>query len=135
MSSIVYAYLSVSDFTCAPEDVTALIGLPARRVRLIGERTREERPIDRNTWSSNPAIPPNEERPDHHVMAVLRHIENQPSELADFLRSHDSGINCVGEFRRLNGGFHMSKQLVARCANLGLWLDFDLYNYAADDEP
>lgn len=110
------------------------MGLPAERIRLIGERTREGRLIDRNNWSSGPVVPSNEEQPDHHVAAVLQHISSRPPELADLLRCHDSGINCVGEFRRLNGGFHMSKELVTRCANLGLWLGFDLYNYAADDE-
>lgn len=29
----------------------------------------------------------------------------------------------------------MSSELVARCANLGLWLDFDLYNHTDQDEP
>ena len=40
MPSRVYAYLSVSGFTCKPEAVTAVVGLPAERIRLAGERTR-----------------------------------------------------------------------------------------------
>ena len=100
MSTNVYAYLNISGFTCAPEEVTALVGLPAERIRLIGECTRRGRLIDRDNWSSCPVVPSNEDQPDHHVAAVLQHIESQPRELVAFLRCHDSGINCVGEFRR-----------------------------------
>lgn len=135
MSSRVYAYLTVSGFSCAPEAVTALVELPVERLRLAGDRTRDGRLITKNIWQGQPPVPPGEEQPNYYVSAILDHIAAQPGELASFLRDHDCGINCVGEFRRLNGGFHMSSELVARCANLGLWLDFDLYNHTDQDEP
>ena len=135
MPSRVYAYLSVSGFTCKPEAVTAVVGLPAERIRLAGERTRGGRLITENIWSSQPPVPEGEEQPDFHVAAVLNHITARPTELTEFLRRHDSGINCVGYFKRVNGGFHMPSELVARCADLGVWLDFDLYNYAVEGEP
>lgn len=135
MSSCVYAYLTISGFSCEPEAVTAFVGLPAERVMLVGDRTRGGRLITESIWSSKPAVPPGEEQPGHYVSAILDHIAAQPAELADFLRRHDSGIHCVGEFRRINGGFHMPRELVARCASLGLWLDFDLYNHTVEAEP
>jgi hypothetical protein len=97
----------------------------------VGDRTLGGRLVTENSWSSQPPIPAGEEQPDHYVLAVLDHIASRPPELAEFLRRHDSGINVVGEFRRMNGGFHMSPELVARCADLGVWLDFDLYNFVA----
>ena len=135
MTSRVYAHLTVSGFSCASEAVAALVGLPAKSVQLAGSRTRGGRLVMENSWSSQPPIPPGEEQPDHYVVAVLNHIAAQPPELTEFLARHEAGINCVGEFRRVNGGFHMPGELVARCAALGLWLDFDLYNYTAEDEP
>jgi hypothetical protein len=135
MSSRVYAYLTVSGFTCEPEAVTSLIGLAPEHIRLAGQRTRGGRLITENTWSGKPPVLAGEEQPDFYVAAVLDHISARPPEVVEFLRSHDSGINCVGYFERVNGGFHMSSELVARCAELGIWLDFDLYNYTASDEP
>ena len=135
MSSRVYAYLAVSGFSCTPEAVTALVGLPMARLRLAGDRTRGDRLITENTWSSQSSVSPGEEQPDYYVSAILDHITTRPAQLASFLRSHNSGINCVGEFRRVNGGFHMSPELVFRCVSLGLWLDFDLYNFPIQDEP
>ena len=29
----------------------------------------------------------------------------------------------------------MPSELVARCADFGVWLDIDLYNYAVEGEP
>ena len=135
MSSRVYAYLRISGFTCAVEDVVNLVGLPSLHVRLAGDLTRDGRVIECNSWASQSPVAANEEQPDYHVSAVIEHIARRPAELVQFLRKHDSGINCVGEFYRINGGFHMSKDLVGRCADLGLWLDFDMYNYTAADEP
>jgi hypothetical protein len=135
MSSRVYTYLTVSGFICEPEAVTSLVGLAPESVRLVGERTRAGRLITENIWSGQPPIPEGEEQPDFYVTAVLDHIATRPPELTAFLRRHDSGINCVGYFERVNGGFHMSSELVARCAELGIWLDFDLYNYTPADEP
>ncbi len=135
MSSQVYAYLTVSGFSCAPEAVEALVGLPTERIQLVGQKTRGGRLITENIWSSKPPVPSGEEQPDFYVSAVLDHIEGRPPQLKEFLRQHDSGVNCVGYFRRINGGFHMEPQLIARCAELGIWLDFDLYNYTVEDEP
>ena len=135
MSSRVYAYLSVNGFTCAHDQVTELVGLEPRRIWRIGEHTRGGKLIEENSWSSCCPVAPNEEPPDYHVLAVLEYVANRPAPLVEFLRQHDSGINCVGEFRRINGGFHISRDLAAKCAELGLWLDFDLYNYACEDEP
>ncbi|WP_157489279.1 hypothetical protein [Lysobacter sp. Root916] len=134
MSSRVYAYLTVSGFSCEPNAITALVGLPMARLGLSGDRTRGDRLVTENTWSSQPPVPPGEEQPDYYVSAILDHIATRSAELTNFLRSHSSGINCVGEFRRINGGFHMSQELVSRCASLGLWLDFDLYNFTMQDE-
>jgi hypothetical protein len=135
MSSNVYAYLSICGFTCGADTVGSLVGLPAQLIQLVGERTRGGRLITENSWSGKPPVPAGEEQPDFYVSAVLDHIAARPPELAEFLRQHDSGINCVGYFRRVNGGFHMERELVSRCAALGLWLDFDLYNYTVKDEP
>ena len=135
MSSRVYAYLRISGFSCNPEAVSSLVGLAPELIQLIGDTTRGGRLITENTWCSGPVIPEGEEQPDHYVSAVLDHIETRPRELGEFLRAHDSGINCVGYFHRVNGGFHMDSHLVTRCAELGLWLDFDLYNYTVEDEP
>ena len=134
MSTQVYAHLSITGFSCAPEAVEALVGLASQRVRLIGETTRSGRRITENSWSSEPPVPAGEEQPDFYVSAVLDHIARRPPELREFLRKHDSGINCVGHFCRRNGGFHMEPQLIARCAELGLWLNFDLYNYGVEDD-
>jgi hypothetical protein len=135
MSSRVYAYLSINGFTCTHDEVAELVGLAPRRVWKIGEHTRAGKLIEVNSWSSCTPVAPNEEQPHYHVLAVIEHIATRPASLVQFLRKHDSGINCVGEFRRINGGFHMARDLVAKCAELGLWLDFDLYNYSCEDEP
>ena len=135
MPSEVYAYLTISGFSCTPQAIEALVGLPPRWVWLVGQTTRSGRPITENSCSSVPPVPAGEEQPDFYVSAVLDHFAQRPPELQRFLRQHDSGINCVGYFRRLNGGFHMAPQLIARCAALGIWLDFDLYNYTSEDAP
>ena len=134
MTSRIYAYLSVSGFICAPDEVAAMVGLPVRRHRMAGELMPGGRVVAVNTWASQPVLPASEDQPDHHVAAVLAHIATRPPDLADFLRKHDSGINCVGEFRRINGGFHLSAERIAQCAGLGLWLDFDVYNYSVEDD-
>lgn len=135
MSSRVYAYLTISGFVCEPDAVTSLVGLAPESVHLVGETTPAGRLITENIWSSQPPIPVGDEQPDFYVRAVLDHITARPPELTAFLKRHDSGINCVGHFERVNGGFHFSSELVARCAELGLWLDFDLYNCTHEDEP
>ena len=42
------------------------------------------------------------------------------------------GVNCVADFAG-NPGFHLPADLISRCANLGLSLDFDLYWVEEED--
>lgn len=84
------------------------IGLPVQRVRRVGDRTPGGRLITENARSSQSPVPAGEEQPDYYLLADLDHIGSRPPESAEFLRRHDSGINVVGEFRRMNGGFQAS---------------------------
>ena len=41
---------------------------------------------------------------------------------------YDIGINCVSFYTNVNPGFYMSADLIRAYADLGLSIDFDLYN-------
>jgi Domain of unknown function (DUF4279) len=139
-----YAYLNISEFDCHHSEITAFLGLEPTEAGTKGEvlssspskrpdiQIKPERPdiqikYRRSIWKLYSPKPKSEIFIDSHVEAVLELIESKLELIKELTTKYSVGINCVGFYTNANPGFHLSSALIQRVAQLGLWIDFDLY--------
>ena len=131
-----YAYFWVRGFECDPEEIGSALGLlPSRTVRkgdLISEKAEKRRA--ESWWELHSTLPRTERFQDAHIANLLEKLMVVKSAVINLGKRYESGISCVGYYTDCNSGFHLSAELVKRCAELGLSLDFDLYNYSGEEQ-
>jgi hypothetical protein len=112
-----------------PDEVTATLGLaPSRSWRtgdLINERMGRRRSTGEWCLSSGLGLDaPLEE----HVDAVLRQLRPCWPRLVDLCTRYEAGLNCVVKsYGGDRPALPFDKEVVRRCAELGAWIDVDLY--------
>jgi hypothetical protein len=136
-----YAYFWIEGFKCEPSEITALLQLEPSETRKAGdliqrrfERAGERHYWPKSWWSFRSTLPIDEIYQAAHVENLLDSIEPRSAELLELKKTCEIGINCVGYYWNSNPGFHLSADLIRRCARLDLGIDFDLYNFAEENE-
>ena len=136
-----YAYLWIEGFECDPSEITALIQLAPTETRKAGdliqgrfERTGQRHYWPKSAWKLRSSLSEDTTFQDSHITNILDAIEPQAAVLRELQTTCETGINCVGYYWNSNPGFHLSANLIGRCARLGLSIDFDLYNYPEENE-
>lgn len=123
-----YAYFWISDFDCAPTEITKEIGLEPTCVVLKGEPLSNGRSRNRSFWEFHSSLPRTEEFQDAHLSNLMVELLPRVQSIKAIGLRYASGINCVGYYKNVNFGFHMNAELMQQCAQLGVDVDFDLYN-------
>jgi len=123
-----YAYFWVSEFDCKPEEISKLLGLEPTIVKLKGEPFTHGRLRRRSSWEYHSTLPRSEIFQDKHLSNLMVELLPRVTKIKDIGNRHSIGISCVGYYTNVNPGFHMSKELINQCAQLGVSIDFDLYN-------
>jgi len=122
-----YAYFWVSGFENPHSEISDLLGLAPTKAWQRGEQ-REYIPKQKESgWEFHSPLQKNEIFMDAHISALLEILEPKKIEIAKLQNEYEIGINCVGYFRCTNPGFHLDSQLIKKCAELNLSIDFDLY--------
>lgn len=136
-----YAYFWIEGFSTDPSEITALMSLEPHEIRREGEliqrrfeQTGQKHYWPRSGWKFRSRLPLDETFQDSHIAVILDAIEPRSAELLDLQKTCEMGINCVGYYWNSNPGFHLSADLIRRCARLGLGIDFDLYNFPEENE-
>jgi hypothetical protein len=125
-----YAYFWISDFECDPKDISHILGLvPYRTFQkggLINESTKTR--WKHSGWEIRSVLPESTPCQDTHIESLLSIMLPKKQELLSLSKKYEIGINCVGYYYGANPGFHLSAALIKSCAELGVSIDFDLYN-------
>ena len=125
-----YAYFWVEDFECPIQEINSILDLEPTNFHLKGDLISEKsnRTRSRSVWEYKSTLPRSEPFQDAHLENLLVVLKDKKSAIALLDRKYDIGINCVGFYTNVNPGFHLSAALIRAYADLGLSIDFDLYN-------
>jgi hypothetical protein len=129
-----YAYFWVSNFDCPPEDIGLRLGLVPTESWTKGDQWLPNKDRTYNCWQLCSPLPRDEVFLDRHLEALLKLIESKEDIIDKLSQEFQCGINCVGYYYEEHPGFHLSAELIARLAKIGLDVDFDLYCLSGDDE-
>jgi hypothetical protein len=136
-ASTMYAYFWVSGFGGAGEEIGASLGLEPSKV-LVRDRASAHTPeaAALSSWEYESGLPRDVAPLDAHIEKLLDVLEGRREAVAQLSKQHDIGINCVAtHFANCGAGFHLSKSMVSRLAELGVSVDFDLYCYKDEEGP
>ena len=124
-----YAYFWVGSFKCNPEEISELLNLKPTRILIKGDliSNRSEKRRKESSWQYYSSLPRTEIFQDAHIENILKAIYSKKQEILKLGSEYEVGINCVGYYSNVNPGFHMSAELIKKCAELNLSIDFDLY--------
>jgi hypothetical protein len=127
-----YAYFWVSDFDCNPDEITKLLNIEPSAITIKGEliNSQNGRTRIRSTWEFRSRLPNTEPFQDAHIENLLSALTDKAEAIEKLQSNFSTGISCVGYYDNTNSGFHLSSDLIKRCAALNLSIDFDLYNYS-----
>ncbi len=131
----VYVYFWVTSTDLAPNEVSGILGLEPSQTRTLGVQIAESRRARNHEWKLNGPVERGDGFIQDHLEALVAVLESKPRELGLLRGRAELGINCVGYYYGANPGLHLSAALVKRVADLGLSIDFDLYNYAEENAP
>ena len=123
-----YAYFWVADFDCKPEDITDSLRLEPTKVTLKGEPLTNGRSRRRSHWEYHSTLPRSEMFQDAHLSNLMVELLPRVNNIKKISTRYEIGISCVGYYTNVNPGFHMNIDLINQCAQLGVSIDFDLYN-------
>lgn len=136
-----YAYFWIEGFSCDPSQISATLQLEPHDFHRAGdliksrfERTAQRHYWPKSSWSYRSRLPLVEIFQDSHIVDILSVLEPRIAALLELQKTCETGINCVGYYWNSNPGFHLSAELIHRCAKLSLSIDFDLYNYPEEYE-
>lgn len=125
-----YAYFWVENFDCSIQEINSILELEPTSFHLKGDLISEKtnRTRKRNSWSFQSSLPRSEPFQDAHLENLLVTLKQRKSTIELLNSKYDVGISCVGYYTNVNPGFHLSADLIKAYAELGLSIDFDLYN-------
>jgi len=129
----VYAYFWVEGFDCSPDDLTAQMRAEPSHVQRIGEALPHGAIAETSLWKLLSPLARGESLLQEYLEALVALLEQRTSVVQSLASRYSAGINCVGYFYGSNPGLHLSASLIERIAVLKLAVDFDLYNYGAED--
>lgn len=126
-----YAYFWVEGFECSIDKISSILNLQPSDYHLKGDVISEKnkRYRKRSSWEFQSTLPRSEPFQDSHLENLLSVLKDRKEAIAQLNNDYEVGINCVGYYTNVNPGFHMSADLIKSYAELGLSIDFDLYNY------
>lgn len=130
--SDVYAYFWVEG-SASPAEITSLMGVEPTEFRAVGDRFSSGRIAHKNWWQLQSPLARGDHLLQDYLEALLPVLEAKASVVKHLAKNSSAGVNCVGYYYASNPGLHLSAALIARLAGLDLSVDFDLYNYAAED--
>ena len=130
-----YAYFYVSNFDCAPEEITNILGLKPTDAWCKGEKwgpgdTRERK---ENFWRYKTSESTNDYHTNIHFNELLDKLEKQKEYLANLPSEAKTGITYVPTCYFPNVGVILEHELLERVVNLGLSLDFDIYSLSGSE--
>ncbi|MBW8186720.1 DUF4279 domain-containing protein [Shewanella nanhaiensis] len=130
-----YAYFWVEGFECSIDEISSILKLQPTDFHLKGDLISERhmRLRKRSSWKYKSTLPRSEPFQDAHLENLLIVLKDRKEAIAQLNKDYDVGINCVGYYTNVNPGFHMSANLIKSYAELGLSIDFDLYNSCEPD--
>ena len=70
---------------------------------------------------------------EEHIENVISKAETFKDKLEQLRPDYDLFIQCVARYLGWNLGFNLSSGLLRRVANLGLFIDFDLYSLSENE--
>jgi hypothetical protein len=125
-----YAYFWVEGFECSLDTISSVLNLQPTDFHLKGDVISEvnQRFRKRSSWKFQSSLPRSEPFQDSHLENLLTVLKDRKEAIAQLNKNYEVGINCVGYYTNVNPGFHMSADLIKSYAELGLSIDFDLYN-------
>ncbi len=125
-----YAYFLITNFDCDPKDISDSLGLIPDRVYQKNDLIRENGTArwKHSGWELRSSLPESTTCQDMHIENLLNVIYPKKRELLALSDECEFYINCVGYYYGANPGFHLSSDIIKSCADLGVSIDFDLYN-------
>lgn len=112
--------MSLERIGVSPSDVSQ------KDSHLAGDRVQKE-----SVWRVFSPQPRGEERVDSHIEALLKLLKPHTVKVRAISKDYSIGINCVGYYFSSNPELHLSKDIIRGLEELGVEVDFDLYNYCA----
>ena len=122
-----YAYLWVREFDPPHSQISDLLGLEPTEAFVEGDPWIKDRKRPFSSWHLKSPLPRTEIFLDAHIEALFDILEPKRDRLAEVAAKYEVGMNCVGYYYSAHPGFHLSAEVVRRCADLNLSMDFDLY--------
>lgn len=111
-----------------PDDVSARLGIQPTRAFRKGERRNHSPPTRHGAWilevrGETPT------GPDDHLRELLAQVTVAPDVWQTLLRDFELRLSCAVHTTGWNRGFALRPATLAKIADLGIELDFDLYAY------
>lgn len=113
-------------FSCPHEEITSEMGMEPSEAYNKGDQATYG-PSKFSFWQLLSPLPEGDLFLDEHLDALLPILETRAREIKNISDRYKVGINCVGYFRDVNPGFHLSADMIKRVSDLRLSIDFDLY--------
>lgn len=125
----------VSDFDCAPEEITNTLSLKPTDAWCKGEKwgPNDIRERNNNFWRYKTSESTNDYHTNIHFKELLEKLEKQKVNLANLPSEAKTGITYVPTCYFPNVGVILEHKLLKRIVNLGLSLDFDIYSLSDNE--
>ena len=130
----IYAYFWIAADELPHQDISSALKLEPTEYWDKGDPGKYIQQQKQARWVYRSPLPSSEMFLDSHLAAVVDVLQERSEQLKALKNKYEVGINCVGYYTEANPGFHLSEQLIQKCASLGLSVDFDLYCLGSDDD-
>lgn len=132
--SDVYAYFWVQKYDCSSEEISSMMQISPTEVRERGDVSQNGKVRNHSLWQLDSPLARGDNFLQDYLSQLLDILEIRESAIKTLVQKYEAGINCVGYYYGSNPGLHLSAELIKRVAQLDLSVDFDLYNYAGDED-
>ena len=108
------------------EIVSSELGIKPTSYWNVGDKRRDGSEYEFSNWSYEDTKFENESI-EISIANILNFIESKELNFQSLYPEFDVTIQCVGYHEKISPGFHLSKEIIAKFALLGVSVDFDLY--------
>jgi uncharacterized protein DUF4279 len=127
MANRIRMYFAVFGDWPSPDSVSAVFGRRPTGFHAKGETIRKSAVVRKQSiWEIDSGLP-EDSSVDEHLDSLLAILEKHDAGLRAVAGKSAVGIQCAAFWHTSQPGFHLSKDLLARVATLGISLDFDMY--------